>query len=332
MSAQSLKAAQSALRGFLIGALLASAVSAGAAEPARIGRIKYLREGKTDRISLEYEGNLQYREYRFPNGRYGIFEMEPAVLSEDKARLKPQGNFLTVIDLSPKGGSSRQRVNLQYDLNEWTTPTIYDTGSRLDITFAPSERRAPTREAAIPPADRSIPAEVIATISGIRPMAFVTEPRTSVSGRNEGSLREDVFGDYEKINTPNDPFPKRGARDSKLVAAAAQAPQKDPPASPVVLGTKPAAPIASPVASPVATSPPAVPSAAATSESANVAKPGKYEILKVGKPFVPEAGVAATAVGRVTGGRAYQPIDLTLPAFQAPVTLHFKDADLQDVI
>jgi len=366
---------------YLIGALLGLAATVSAVEPVCIGTIKFLRDGKVDKICFDYEGTLRYRESQFPRARYGYLDFEPAICKESKTLLKPRGTLIKEIKIISQNEASRQRVRLLYDLERWVAPTIRDTGNRLEIWFVPVAAASPAADSAGSAAEPGASNESVAGASPSTPFPAAF-----------GSLKDDLFADYLKLDTQKplgstDSWPL-GSSSVRAKADAVATPISLPPFAPESLNAKPGArraegetvaaipPVREGTSSrrePVLTSPaqggegssPATdsskttepakateapkPSAAATPtiESVKPIEPIvpieppktaatatslasiKYEVIK-SKAYLPEAMAAGEA--KITGSRGFEFVDLGQPIFQKPVSLTFKDADLQNAI
>ncbi|KPL12984.1 hypothetical protein AMJ85_00650 [candidate division BRC1 bacterium SM23_51] len=297
----------------LIGAMLGLAASASAVEPARIGQVKILHDGKVDKICLEYQGDLHYREYQFPRAKYGYLDFEPAVAEDSKLRLKPQGDVLSQISVRGSPGD-RQRVRLLYQLDHWVAPTIRDTGDRVEIHFVPqAASSARLDEPVIPPLEP-------AAADGPAVPAVMASTTQSPAGFG-GNPNDDIFADYMKLETQKPSTQARAAVAESPVAA------PKPPASPIAstLLAQSAGPEASAQAG----------KSALASAQGGEGTPAAAEPVQIGsggasKVFVPETGVAEQ--DKITGGRGYEFIDLTEEVFQKQVSLTFKEADLQNAI
>jgi type II secretory pathway component GspD/PulD (secretin) len=323
---------------YLIGVLVGLAVAASAVEPARIGTVKFLRDGKVDKICFDYEGTLRYREYQFPRAQYGYLDFEPAILKESDFRLKPRGTMVKEIKVNPQGSADRQRVRIYYDLTRWVAPSIHDTGNRLEIRFAPAT------DSLLPPGPAVPPLESGATNESAVAGATAPTPPVPTAFAN---VKDDVFGDYLRLSAqkpfePNSesriamggaaqraksdtmatpisltPFsPETGASSNETIPTFAQGGEGSPPAS------EPAKP-----SEPKATAPPA-----GATETAKPTAPAKYEVIKSAKPFVPDTTQGVAGGAKITGGRGYEIVDLTEPTFQKEISVTFKDADLQNAI
>jgi len=350
---------------FLIGAMVAMAMAGAAVEPAHIGPVKYLHDGKVDKICFDYQGTLRYREYQFSRAQYGYLVFEPAVLDDPKVRLKPQGSALKGVEVRPLNDGERQVVRLLYELNRWVAPSLRDTGSRMEISFAPGPEPAVPQP--VLPADPTIPKEAIAAVTPV-----------SLNPAGLSDPKDPLFAEYLKLDTQGSVWPKAAFPSASTAAQTQTAPEPKTLAGPSRAisdalslnsgiersmldarrsttltaaqggeGTSPAddpvtaverAPVlvakAAPRAQPAETTEAAAPATPAA-QTPGTSKPlgaAKFEVVKPAKAFVPESGLTGTGPGKITGGRGFEFVDLSETQFQKKVSMIFKDADLQNAI
>jgi len=316
---------------FLIGVLLGLTATVFAVEPARIGAVKFQRDAKIEKITFDYEGTLRYREYQFPRAHYGYLDFEMAAVKESKVNLKPRGALIKEIKLAPQGESSRQRVRLSYDLERWVAPGLHDTGNRLEISFAVSPVGQPaagssSSGAADESASGSSSKDAIfgdyLKLDTQKPFESSADARTPVVA--SGNARSDTVA----APIPLAPFvPEGRASKFKTVAAAVQADDSNP--APVATTRAEGGEGSPPAAEPV--TPPLTPVSPGTPEPTPTVPKAKYEVIK-SSAYVPESSQGIGAGSKITGGRGFEFVDLSAPLFQKPVSLTFKDADLQNVI
>jgi type IV pilus secretin PilQ/predicted competence protein len=325
----------------LIGALAGLAVTAFGAEPAHIGVVKYLRDGKVDKIAFDYEGTLRYREYQFPRAQYGYLDFEPAVLKESKVRLKPGGHSVKSMEMRSLGDTERPRVRLLYELDRWVAPTLHDTGNHMEIRFTPVSEVPPGADAARTAIDLSTGREVVAPYGTAKPSA----PALFGEG-----IKDELFGDYLKLQAKERSAQAAETANAQTDSREAKPAALLPPSSPVVESTKTPSPTRAPkretavaqggegsppAEEPVKSAPPAAPAKETVIPAAGVTPPpaakSKFDIIKSSKPFVPEAVSSGTQRASVAG-RGFELVDLTEPTFQKLISVTFKDADLQNAI
>ena len=281
----------------LIGVLLSLATAARADEPVRIGAVKYLRDGKVEKICFDYQGALRYREFQFPRAKYGYLDFEPAVLEKDKVRFKPLGELLHTVTLRTMGGTA-PCVRLTYQLENWVAPSFHDAGNRMEIRFVPAPNIPVPVDAAIPPL-------------GAPTVAEMHDPPPSLVG----GLNDEIFSDYLRLN-------------AQAPGARPDAPAPPTPSALAAQTTADASPGAAPLATPArALGGEGSPAAAAPDVGSALKAVGGETVTA----YVPE-DVSKEMSDRITGSRGYEFVDLTEEIFQKQVTLKFKDAELQNAI
>jgi len=299
METMNLQARKIGKRLCLIGAMMVGlAVAANGAEPAKITNVKVLRDGKAATIRFDYEGTLRYREYQFPRAQYGYIDFEPAILKESRVSIKPKGTLITHMTARVLR-SNRQRVRLLYQLERWVTPSVHDNGKQFEIRFIPAPERPVPLDMAIPPFDPTggeSSAEKPAGNSG----------STAASAGSGTGAGDPDFAEYLKMSNSGSPAP--AAPDPpkpSLVSAASKTAKTPKPSSKEAQGGE-----GSPLGG----------------------KSVKLDILEgESHAFIP-AAKPGTEKEKITGGRGYEFVDLSQTIFQKPVSLTFKDADLQNAV
>ena len=314
----------------LLGALVGLTAASFAAEPARIGTVRFLRDGQVDKISFEYQGTLSYRTLQFPQAKYGMVEFEPAVFPENKADLKARGALLQGVAVRPMGGA-HQGVRLRYTLGSWTAPTFHDTGDRFEIRFAPAPAASPAAKSLQPFDMANLPAAETLPTPGKGPAVF-------------GGMSDDaLFADYLKDDARHEAAAAPSVEPATLASLRvdngspavsvrrAQGGEGVPPAEPTPVA--PAAEMAPLTAVSTVTTTEAIkiwdvaPPAPTTGPAATLPE---LDILTPSKAFVPESLPGERE--RITGGRGFEFVDLTEEIFQKRISLTFKEADLQNAI
>lgn len=278
----------------LIGVLLSVVAVASAEEPARIGNVKFLRDGKVEKICFEYTGTLRYREFQFPRAKYGYLDFEPAVLDTSKLRFKPLSDLVHTATMRVMG-EREQRVRLDYQLSHWAAPSFHDTGSRMEIRFVPTPSIPVPADAAIPP------------LAGGMFAAAASQMNDPPPSLIEG-LDDDIFADYLKLNTQSPSVIPAPPAPPELTALASTTGDSVAPLVPAQGGE-------------------GAPPAAAPEEKAALT------VITGDKSgaFVPE-DVSGTVTDQMTGARGWEFVDLEEEIFQKQISLTFKDAELQNAI
>ncbi|MCX8036524.1 MAG: hypothetical protein N3D11_05615 [Candidatus Sumerlaeia bacterium] len=314
----------------LVGVFAALALTVAAGEPARIGTVKYLRDGKVDKIVFDYEGTLHYREYQFARAQYGYLLFEPAVLQESRTRLRPQGAaVLKSVEARPLADSERQQVRLLFELNNWVTPSIHDTGSRFEIRFTPGGELADLAQAGSSPQADSVPPATALTPVGETPKTGGFFARYLHFGGSDTAARAQP--EAQAVAQPAQPAESAptGVAQGGEGLPSTIAPIIPPPTADSVEPIRVAAAAAPPAGTPA---PPAAPSPPPAAPVKSESPAPKFDIPKTSsKAYVPES-TGEVGTGKITGSRGFEFVDLTEEQFQRKVTVTFKDADLQNAV
>lgn len=286
-----------------LGTILAMTVGGIAGEPARIGEVKFLQDGNTDKIAFEYTGTLKYQESRYPSAKYGYVDFEPAVLATETPQMKLEGRSVRELVVN-KNDETRQRVRLLYKMDSWVTPTFHDSGNRMEIRFQPGAKLEMPTEPLIPPMPALAEAEP------------TEAPAAQTAAVKEG-LDDQIFNDYLKLSTaegagvptlPKAPVPTAAAMPTPTETASAAR-----PGAPALGGE--GTPTASIIESP---------------RSGTETTMTSMDIMNPSQAFLP----ASTPVDqdKITGGRGFELVDLNAEVFRKEVSVNFKEAELQNAI